>query len=990
MSKAASKRPASSTVADPRRISRRSRARGFPIVGIGASAGGLEAVTKLLQHLPADLGMGLVLVQHLDPTHESALATLLARATTMPVIEARNRLRVRPGHVYIIPPNKKIGISGGVLRLLPREERGDPHAPVDYFFRELAADQGSRAIGVVLSGTGQDGTEGIRAIKAADGITLVQDDQSARYAGMPASAGATGCADFVLPPEAMAAELVRLRDRPGRSATDAEGDKELVPADGDDFQQICALVRAHSGVDFAPYKPTTIRRRISRRMALQKLDRQKDYVEFLRKNPAEVEALFQDILICVTGFFRDPKTFEALKKKVFPQLLKSQPADGPIRLWSAGCSTGEEAYSLAIVLLEVMDKEGSHRPIQIFGSDVNEKILARARAGIYPETIKEDVSPERLRRFFTRTTNGYRIAKAIRDLCIFARQDLTRDPPFSNIDLISCRNVLIYFDASLQKKVVPIFHYALKPNGFLVLGTAESIGGFADLFSVVDARHRLYVRKVSSARMTRMPALFAGGERTPLLARPATLRPGAEPMLAEVRRQADAIVVSQLAPTGVVVNSSLEILQFRGHTGRFLENTPGDASLNLLKMARQGLAVELRPLLSRAAKLKHAAVKEGVQVRQDGRVLTISLKAIPFLVPPGTEQFFLVVFDEKSSQTLPVSKKDRGGRLSPVQRELEQLRDELSASKLALQTIIEEQDATNEELRAASEEALSSNEELQSTNEELETAKEELQSSNEELTTLNEELQNRNSELQQVSDDLVNLFSSVDIPIIMLSADLRIRRFTPKAQKVLNLIPGDVGRPITDLKFNLTLHDLPAVIADVLDSLATRERDVQDLDGRWHTLRIRPYKTTDNRIDGVVLTLLDIDTIKRSLAEAQEARQFAEAVIATVREPLLVLDADLRVRMVNRSYYEFFKTKPEDTERHYVYDLGNGQWNLPALRELLEEVLPKRSSFENFRVEHDFSRIGKKSMLLNARRLAGTDNRTQAILLALEDVTNAG
>lgn len=962
------------------------KAEPFPVVGIGASAGGLEAVTTLLKHLPADTGMAFVLVQHLDPTHDSALTTLLSRATLMPVMEAKHRMKVEAGHVYIIPPNKKMGISHRSLRLLPRGTSSEAHSPVDFFFRELAEDQGRFAIGVILSGTGSDGSLGVEEIKAGGGITFVQDEQSAKYGGMPSSADATGCADFVLPPEAIAGELQRIKTRIEALLVSPE-DQESGHPIGDEFKQICTLMRMHSGVDFAHYKPTTIRRRISRRLALHKLDTLKDYIAYLHKHPPEVEALFQDILICVTSFFRDKKLFEVLKKKIFPRLLKNKSPDGPIRLWVAGCSTGEEVYSLAIALLEFLEKEGVHCPIQFFGSDINEAILNRARTGIYPESITADVSPERLRRFFTRAGNGYRISKAIRDLCIFARQDVTRDPPFSHIDLISCRNVLIYFDATLQKKVIPVFHYALRPNGFLVLGTAESIGSYADLFSLVESRNRIYARKTSYSRTLSMLSGFTNTSPPSIEAKAISPRHGVEPLLSEIRKQADAIVLSQFSPSGVVVNSGMEILQFRGHTGQYLQNTPGDASLNLLKMARQGLAMELRPLISRAAKIKRAVEKGGVQVRQDGRMIVVEVTVIPFLVQPSSEQFFLVLFQETSSKTLPSSKKDRADKLSPAQRELEQMRDELSATKLSLQTIIEEQDATNEELRAASEEALSSNEELQSTNEELETAKEELQSSNEELTTLNEELQNRNVELQQVGDDLVNLFSSVDIPIVMLSDDLRIRRFTPRAQKVLNIIPGDIGRPITDLKFNFTLPDLVVMISDVLESLSTRECEVQDSDGRWYSLRIRPYKTTDNRIDGVVLTLLDIDVIKRSFSVANDARLFAESVIATVREPLLVLDGTMKVKMANQSFYRLFQTKAEETEQKSVYELGNGQWDIPALRELLEKILPSKSSFENHPFDYDFPLVGKKTMMLNARRMVTPDNQTPWILLAIEPVT---
>jgi two-component system CheB/CheR fusion protein len=944
-------------------------------------------VTQLLKHLPPDTGMGFVLVQHLDPTHESALTALLSRTTAMTVSEARDGSVVRPDQVYVIPPNKKMGIEQGTLRLLPRGNGGDLHAPVDYFFSTLAADQGGQAVGIVLSGTGSDGTLGLEEIKAAGGITFVQNEDSAKYAGMPSSAGASGCADYILPPDEMAAELVRVGHHPHLLPEQRVEKSGLLPIDGDEFKQICTLLRTHSGVDFSHYKPATLRRRISRRMVLQKLDTLKEYAACLRGNPTEVEALFQDILICVTGFFRDAKMFDLLKKKIFPKILKSRQDDAPIRLWVAGCSTGEEAYSLVITLVEFLEKAGVRCPVQLFGTDINESVISRARTGLYPERIKDEVSPERLRKFFTKADGGYRINKAIRDQCMFARQNVIEDPPFSHVDLITCRNVLIYFDAALQKKVMPVFHYALKPHGYLVLGTAESIGGFADLFAVADAKFRIYEKKFSHTRHSRVLARFtavhAKGGGLPQ----GNVRMAVEPMLGEIRKQADAVVLSQFAPAGVVVNASMEILQFRGRTGPFLENTPGEASLNLLKMARQGLAVELRPLVAKAGKQRRHAEKNGIQIRHDGRMLTVNVRVIPLLMPNFNELFFLVLFEETAAVNLPASRQSQTSRTTAAQRELEQLRDELDATKLSLQNIIEEQDAANEELRAANEEILSSNEELQSTNEEMETATEELQSTNEELITLNDELQNRNVELQELTDDMGNLFSSVDIPILMLSNDLRIRRYTPRAVKVLNLIAADIGRPISDFKIKLNLPNLQELITEVIETLNVKELDVQDLDGRWYALRIRPYKTADSRINGVVLTLQDIDAVKRTLAEAEAARGFAEAIVATVREPLLILSADLRVKSANQSYYSLFRTTPASCQGRFIYDVIDRAWDLPPLRELLEKILPKKSTFQDFRIEHDFPGIGRKTLLLNARRLAPEAGQPPLILLALEDVT---
>lgn len=959
----------------------------FPVVGIGASAGGLEAVTALLQELPADTGMSFVLVQHLDPQHESALTALLSRVTPMPVTEARDGMQVKANHVYVIPPNKLMEIDELTLRLLPRGEGHEVHAAVDGFFRTLAADQGGQAFGIVLSGTGTDGTLGLEEIKAAGGITFVQDEASAKYAGMPSSASASGCADYILPPHAISRELVRIGRHPSLRPPAMSDSDVLPPVDGDAFKQICTALRSRCGVDFTHYKPATLRRRISRRMVLLKQDTMKDYAALLHSNALEVEALFQDILICVTGFFRDAKMFEVLKKKILPKILKNRQPEAPIRLWVAGCSTGEEAYSMAIVLSEVMEKEGVRCPVQLFGTDINEAVLIRARAGLYPERIKDDVSPERLRKFFTKSDGGYRINKSIRDLCMFARQNLFEDPPFSHVDLISCRNVLIYFDVALQKRVLPVFHYALRPNGFLVLGTAESVSGFAELFAMVDAKYRIYEKKFSHVRHTGLPTRF-----TTMIDRSEGTRHGlksapVEPALGDIRKQADAVVLSQFAPAGVVVNSSMEILQFRGRTGPFLENTPGEATLNLLKMARQGLAVELRPLLAKATKQKREVQKDGVEIRHEGHVLTVNVKVLPLLMPNFSEPFFLVLFEEKASVAAPAARKGRAQRASGPWHELEQLQDELAATKLSLQRIIEEQDASNEELRAANEEILSSNEELQSTNEEMETATEELQSTNEELTTLNDELQSRNLELRELSDDMLNLFGSVDIPIIILSDDMRIRRFTPKAEKVLNLIPGDIGRSISDFKIKLKLPSLPELISGVLETLALHEQEVQDMEGRWHVLRIRPYKTGDNRISGVVITLQDIDAVKRALAQAEAERSYAEAIVATVREPLLVLDGNLRVKTANRSFYKFFQSKPETTEGRLFYELDHGAWALPELRGSLEKVLAEKTTLQDLRLDCAFSGLGRRSMLLNARCLDFEGNPSPLLLLAMEDIT---
>lgn len=975
-------------------VTRRSPAlrQSFPIVGIGASAGGLEAFTQLLGALPLDTGLAIVLVQHLDPKHESMLTALLSHATPLPIHEARDGMRLEANHVYVIPPNTNLAVLHGRLSLMPRIEARGQHLPVDYFLRSLAADQKGRAIGVILSGTASDGTEGLRAIKAEGGMTFSQDEKSAKYNGMPHSAIAAGVVDFVLPPEGIARELARIGRHPYVALPVATKAEDVLPESDEDLNKVFILLRSATGVDFSFYKPTTLKRRIARRMMLHKVESLANYIRFLKQTPGEVDALYQDLLINVTNFFREPEVFEALKKKIFPRLLKDRPARTPIRVWVPGCSTGEEAYSLAIALLEFLGARGASVPVQIFATDISEPAIDKARAGIYPAGIAADVSAARLRRFFAKHNGGFQISKAVRDVCVFARQDVTKDPPFSKLDLISCRNLLIYFGPALQKRVIPTFHYSLKPDGLLLLGNSETIGGFADLFALADRQHKLYTRKPAAHRMEfELP--HHGPPEEKVDARPAAAPASLSGF--DYQKEADRIVLGRYTPPGVVVNEHLDILQFRGHTGLYLEPAAGAASLNLLKMAREGLLLELRGAINDAKRRNGPARRQGVQVKSNGGFHGVDIEVIPLHSTPLSHAgCYLVLFEDAgpAGAAAPSGKTKRPGKpanLPPVARDklVAQLRQELTATREYLQSVITEHERTNEELQSANEEILSSNEELQSTNEEMTTAKEELQSTNEELTTVNDELHTRNGELSQVNSDLVNLLNSVQIPIVILGGDLRIRRFTPLAERVLNLIPTDVGRPLSDLRPNIVVPDFERLIAGVMDSLIPKELEVQDREGRWHSLRIRPYKTLENKIDGVILALVDIDTARRALTEAREARAFAEAVIETVRQPLLVLDHELRVKAANRAFCDLFRTSAEDTEKQFLFDLGKGQWNIAKLRELLEDILPKNSHFENFEMEAEFPGVGRKKLVLNARRIADDGKKTQWILLAMEEAT---
>lgn len=829
--------------------------------------------------------MAFVLVQHLDPKHISILPELLAKATKMPVSEIKDGMPVEPNHIYVIPSNVNMAIFHRVLNLMPRTEIRGMHMPIDYFLRSLAEDQGSKAIGVILSGTASDGALGLKEIKAAGGITFAQDPGSAEYDGMPRSAIAAGVVDFILPPENIANELARIGRHPYITRPKAAEEAKLLPeAKGDLVSKIFLLLRSATGVDFTYYKQTTITRRITRRMVVNKLDKLEDYVRYLQDNPAEVEALYQDILITVTEFFRDQETFEALKSEVFPEIIKDKAPGASIRVWVPGCSTGEEPYSIAISLLEFLEEMPKRPPILIFATDINEKAIEKARLGIYPESITADVSPERQQRFFVKVEGGYQINKVIREMCIFAKHDVTKDPPFSRLDLISFRNVLIYLDSVLQKKVIPALHYALQPKGYLVLGTSETVDGFMDLFELVDKKHKIYSKKPVPSRL---PVDFAArgyplerlevgkGVGTPAEAIPTKF---------DVEKEANHIVLGEYAPAGVIINDNMEILQFRGHTGPYIEPAPGRASLNLLNLVREELALDVRTAINEARKTNVPVSKEDIRIRYNGDFRNVDIEVVPIKAPSG-ESYYLVLFKEISApsgpevrEAKPSKKKKPAKEQRAEESEINKLKQDIAATKEYLKSTIEEKDAALEELRAANEEIQSSNEELQSINEELETSKEELQSTNEELTTVNDELQNRNLELMQLNDDLNNLIASIDIPIIILGNDLRIRRFSPMAERILNIIPSDIGRPIGDIRLKIDIPDLEQLILDVVRNLSMKQEEVQDKEARWYSVQIRPYRTSDNKIDGAVIALLDIHQIKCREEEIKTAKELSNAL----------------------------------------------------------------------------------------------------------------
>jgi two-component system CheB/CheR fusion protein len=966
----------------------------FLIVGIGASAGGLEAFTQLFNELPSDTGMAFILVQHLEPSYKSLLADLLQSTTEMSVFQVEDGMVVEPNCVYVIPPNKNMAIARGKLTLLPRSTISSHHMPIDNFFESLAKEQEDRAIGIILSGMGHDGALGMATIKASGGIGFVQNEESTEFNSMPRAAMSSSCVDFILPPGEIARELVNISRHP-LSFQLAPAAMHLLPEDENSLSEIFSLLLNVSGINFLEYKRPTIQRRIMRRMILHQFQTLGDYVAFLREKPAEVQILFQDILINVTSFFRDPGSFAALKATVFMSLILNRIAENPIRIWIPGCSTGEEVYSIAICLLEFLEECKFQTSIKIFATDIHQKSIEFARTGIYTDKQIMGVSSAQQQRFFQQVEGGYQISKFIREMCVFAKQNVTQDPPFSKIDLISCRNVLIYLGVALQKKVMAMFHYALNPDGFLMLGISESTGNFSELFNLVDKQYKIYSRKLVSPKINFdfTPNRYALEPKT------SSKQTGKESWNKHnLQSEADRIVLQKYAPPGVLVNEELEILQFRGQAARFLAPEPGNASLNLLKMMPTGLALDLRTAIHQAKKQNKPARKEGLKVQLPQQFIKLNIEVIPFKASDSNSQYFLVLFEElpfvESDKTFPRQQK-RGKssqsrqpeNLAVREAEIIQLRQENAATKEYLQSMLVEQETITQELRAANEEILSSNEELQSTNEELETAKEEIQATNEELNTINEELQSRNRELSHLNDDMNNLLSSVSIPIAIIDTELRVRLVTPSAKKLLNIRSSDSVTLLSHINLTISISDLHKAVNEAVSTTSRQELEVQDQEGCWYELRILPYKTADNQVDGAVMILFDIHELKQSAALLAAARDYAEAIVETVRSPLIVLNQELRVQRANRAFYQTFQVTPQQIEQKFLLSLESRLWNISQLREHLLQVFFQDQPLNDFEIEYEFSGIGRKIILINACKITLQSNSLPTILLAIEDIT---
>jgi two-component system CheB/CheR fusion protein len=960
----------------------------FTVVGIGASAGALQACEKFFTNLPPDSGAAFVVVVHLDPKHSSVFADLLQRYTQMSVLQVENGMRVEPNCVYVIPPNADIAMQHGGLKLLPPSKIRGLHMSIDFFFRSLAEDRKASAVCIILSGTGTDGTLGLRAIKMGLGMAMAQDPATAEYDGMPKSALDTGLIDYALPVEEMPAQLLAymkgFRQRKNIRVSGVHDKRS------DSLAKVLDLIHLRTGHDLSLYKKSTVYRRIERRMNVHKIDHISQYVNYLQNDASEVHTLFRELLINVTSFFRDPEAFTFLSENVLPEMIVDKPADYIVRVWAPGCSTGEEVYSLAIVLRECMDALQREFRVQIFGTDLDEDAILTARKGAYPLNIAADISPERLASYFICEDNVYRVRKDIREVAVFAHHDVAKDPPFTRLDLICCRNLLIYMETPLQNRILSLFHQLLRPGGTLLLGTSETLGELAEYFTVVNQKWRIFKRKESPA----LPMTIGGypvfpvcadtGEKLSLLNVNAT-----EGSNLNISRVLEKTLLERYAPPSVAINNKGDIVYIHGRTGNFLEPAPGQPSLNIFKMARDGLRYELKSAIQQATDEQSEVVYECVRTETDGSVEPVKLTVEPIAGPKFLEGLTLVTF-ERQAPSVP---SEAGGRdmapqsCSIADEHVVQLEQELKQSRQLLHSSLKDMEASYQDAASTNEELMSTNEELQSSNEELETSKEEMQSLYEELMAVNNELQTNIDELSQANDDLKNFLNSTEIAAIFLDKDLNIRRFTPLATKMFNLLEVDVGRPLAHIVSNLVGVNAIEDTKEVLDTLVMLYKEVQTADGLWHAMRIMPYRTSYNVVAGIVITFTDINEVKTALVQAiEDARGYAQNIATTVHEPVLILDVDLSVMFASRAFFQMFQTTPEDTEGKLVYELGNRQWDIPGLREMLDKVLATNSHFQECRVEHDFPAIGHRVMLLNSCRINRQHVGIDMILVAIKEI----
>ncbi len=936
------------------------------------SAGGLEVATTFLNAMPTDSGMGFVIVQHLDPTRESMLADLLSRETAMPVVQVEDGMRVEPNRVHIIVPAKTLLICDGILRLVePEEPRGQRH-PIDKFFSALAEDQKAKAIAIVLSGAGSNGTAGLADIKQAGGMCIAQDPKTAKFDSMPRHAIASDSVDLVLAPEKMPEALLRYArhsyvDAPRPEMAEGPG----ADGSGPGLDDVLTLLHARAGHDFRQYKHNTLSRRVHRRMGLAQMEKLDDYLALLARDTEEAGALVKDLLIHVTAFFRDAEAWDALDREVITPMVEKAERGQSIRAWVPACSTGEEAYTIAMILAERCESAGKDLAVKIFATDAAEHHLSAARRATFPGSMVESLTATRIARFFDKIDdNYYRVKPAVRETVLFAPQNLLKDPPYSRMDLVSCRNLLIYLEPAAQDKVLSLAHFALREDGYLFLGNAETVGQRDHLFASVSKRWRIY-RRVGPARS---PAIDFS--QWPVRDGPAR-HADAQPKLADIALKS---LAERFAPASVLIDRNYRVLHFHGSTEEYLTQPAGAPTMDLLALAREGLRLTVRSAVRKAIDDGEAVALRAAF--KSGAIDAVLVTASP--VRDGTDPGMILVSFAKDQVAVSETSSREADVDAVPGRDLE---EELRAARDEMRVTVEQYETTNEELTAANEEVTSVNEELQATNEELESSKEELQSLNEELSTINAQLDRKIVELAEAGDDLRNLLKGNEVATIFLDTELRIKWFSPAIRTLFDLIEKDVGRPVANFTQKFAVGGLLEKAKAAVEQLATSEQEVIADDGRCLLLRVLPYRTRDNRIAGAVATFIDISDLKSTQVGIAAARDYAEAIVETVRNPLLALSGDLRVRSANSAFYDTFGISAADTAGRLVYDLVDGQWNIPPLRTLLEELIPNQQQIDDYEIALEVPRLGTRCMMLNARRIDGDDRNGELVLLAMEDIT---
>jgi two-component system, chemotaxis family, CheB/CheR fusion protein len=954
----------------------------FPIVMLGSSAGGLEANEVFFKSAPADSDMAFIVITHLEPHHPSLLAEIISKSTTMETVQAQNDMAVQKNKVYVIPPGKEMIITSGILRLFGRKNGHEPFMPIDFFLRSLAEDRRENAIAVILSGNGSDGSLGIKAIHTNLGMVMVQSPETAKYDSMPRSAIGTGLVDYVLPPSEMPGMInkyvLAFRARKKLPRIEPVGSTHAV-------QKMLSIVKSETGHDFSHYKKSTINRRIERRMSVNQIESDEQYVSYLLANPQEIHLLFKELMIEVTSFFRNPKAFESLKENLKEAYFAPKSDKDSLRVWVTPCSTGEEVYSIAIVLKELMDETGQIKQVQIFGSDINDEAIEIARAGDYPSAIADDVDAMRLGRFFIKQQNNYKVKKEIREMVIFASHDIISDTPFLHLDLISCRNLLIYFEPVLQRRVLEMFSNALNPSGILFLGESETINGFEEKFTTIDSRWKNYRRNpyTPAPRAREIAPPPQRVKEVIIMESGMTKKPNLD-------EKVEKILLSHHTPPSLVVNEKNEIVYFHGRTSKYLEHTPGRASLDIRDLLREDIRYAVISAISACGNNGKTVVKEAIRVHTNGNASFLNIIVKPLDDHQPTSDV-LVIFDEK---TIPqdILREKQDLNISPNKElRIDELEKELNYTKENLRITIEQLETSNEELTSTNEELQSNNEELQSVAEESETGKEELNSLNEELLTVNSELERKNRELSRTYSDMRNLLNSVDEATIFLDIDLRIRRFTPQTEKIMNLLPRDVGRPIHDIAMNLRYEDLLIDFKEVLDTLNTKEKEVQTKNGRWYKLKILPYRTVENVIDGVVITFSDIqeqkqvqEVLKEVTMNAQASQEYAESIVNTIKEPLLILDKDLIVQSSNTSFNEQFEVTSSDIKGLPLCEILGGAWNISHLLRRLDDLSSNDEELENIRAEITVHKLGTRSMVITARKLVIPSGKSTMMLVNIK------